>query len=882
MADERFQVVIGAVDEASRILQQVKGEMEGIGIATQTAQRTMSQAFGDMQRAGVTMSAAITAPIVGIATAATKTSIDFESAFAGVRKTVDATEEEFAQLEQGILDMSKELPASANEIAKVGEAAGQLGIATESILTFTRTMIDLGESTNLSADQAATALARFANIVQMPQDQFDRLGSTIVELGNNLATTESEIVEMGLRLAGAGKQVGMTEAEIMALAGALSSVGIEAQMGGSAISRLMVDMQLAVETGNEQLSQFADVSEITAEGFKKAFQEDAVNAILAFIEGLNKAEENGASAIKVLDDMGITEIRLRDALLRLAGASDVAREAVTLGTEAWEENTALSEEAGKRYETTASQIKMMKNQIIEIGITLGETLLPIIKDTFIPLLEKLAGHLSGLIDWFNNLSPIAKDFFLAFGAAAAVGGPVLLMVGSIGKAVESFKVLGKLFSGAGILSPTGLVIAGVAIVAIEVIKHWDEISAFLTKCWEGIKSTATAVWGEIKDFVSHIWDGVEGIFSGAWDKITNTLEKSWNWVKDTANNLWGSIKGIFGKEMEETNKIVEEGTKAQEGAWQSLSNNLVGHSIIPEMCDAINSALGTIDFTGVEANLDSLELKFQETATGVVTSTQEATNSINDFIGVISEIGDVVIGVQFGEKPTAGQIGGIFGGILNLFSGIPSWIGGIVDMIFGWIDQIQTRTKQMIDELAGQFESVFTDFFTAPTLGEAIQNFGQNLHSVVYNMMLDALVQAILASEVMQDALKKLGQAINKYMKDGSLEGLMAAAMEFEAFMSGQVLPIIAEIYPVFQPFAPTSGQTATTQTFGGSIPSYQAGGYVPKTGLALLHAGEYVSPKGASIGNVEINVNTTGGVDGSDLWDEFEREARRRGVVFA
>ena len=107
--------------------------------------------------------------------------------------------------------MSNELPASANEIAKVAEAAGQLGIQTENILSFTRTMIDLGESTNLSAEQAATALARFANITQMPQDEFDKLGSVIVDLGNNLATTEAEIVEMGLRLAGAGGQIGRAE-----------------------------------------------------------------------------------------------------------------------------------------------------------------------------------------------------------------------------------------------------------------------------------------------------------------------------------------------------------------------------------------------------------------------------------------------------------------------------------------------------------------------------------------------------------------------------------------------------------------------------------------------------------------------------------------------
>ncbi len=114
--------------------------------------------------------------------------------------------------------MSKEIPASASAIAEVAEAAGQLGIEVPNILGFTRVMIDLGEATNLSSDEAATSLARLANITGMSQIDFDKLGSTIVALGNNLATTESEIVAMGgLRLAGAGSQIGLTEAQIMSL-----------------------------------------------------------------------------------------------------------------------------------------------------------------------------------------------------------------------------------------------------------------------------------------------------------------------------------------------------------------------------------------------------------------------------------------------------------------------------------------------------------------------------------------------------------------------------------------------------------------------------------------------------------------------------------------
>ena len=327
-----------------------------------------------------------------------QTGLQFESAFAGVEKTVDATDTQLQEFRAGIREMSTEIPQTAADIASVAEAAGQLGIKNDYLLGFTETMSNLGVATNMTATEAATSLARLANITQMPQENFDRLGSTIVALGNNLATTESEITEMGLRLAGAGKQVGMSEAQILGLAGAISSVGIEADAGGSAVSTIMTKMQLAVEEGGESLDQFANVAGMSASEFRQAFQQDAAQALVAFVEGLGTMDERGQSAIGTLSDMEITEIRQRDALLRLAGAGDVLSESLGIATQAWDENNALTNEAEKRYQTLESQIQILKNNVDDFGISIYDSL----RDPIANTVTEAIGYVERLHSAFNT------------------------------------------------------------------------------------------------------------------------------------------------------------------------------------------------------------------------------------------------------------------------------------------------------------------------------------------------------------------------------------------------------------------------------------------------------------------------------------------------
>lgn len=463
---------------------------------------------------------------------ATKAAIDFESSIAGVAKTFPGTEKELKEVTKEIRNMAQEIPATTSEISEVTELAGQLGIKSKDIMTFTRTMIDLGEATNLSAEAGAEMLAKFANVTKMDQSYFTNLGSSIVALGNNFATTEADIASMAMNLGSAGTQVGMTQADILALATALSSVGLEAQGGGTAFSKIMIEMQLAAETGSEKLQEFANVAGMSANEFATAFKEDATGALLSFIDGLSKTGEQGTSAIKVLDDMGITETRLRDALLRSANASDIFSEAIGLSSEAWEENTALTEEAETRYATTESQLKILGNTINDLAISFGELLLPHI--------QKIAENLKEFVQWLNTMDPAIKNTILIIGGIVAAIGPLLIIIGKMATGVSAvikiFTQLAPLFgiikgaiiSFAGFLSlPVAAVVAiGVAIAALVylVIKYWDQIKEFTINLFTSIGQEFNKFGSWINGIVENVKECFTSIFQIIGDTINAVIE----------------------------------------------------------------------------------------------------------------------------------------------------------------------------------------------------------------------------------------------------------------------------------------------------------------------------------------------------------------------
>lgn len=570
---------------------------------------------------GTAMTVGVTAPLLAGSAAVTKAAISWESDFAGVKKTNDEVVDSngnvtysYADLESGLRDLAKQLPSSHSEIAKVAEAAGQLGIKTQNVKSFTKTMIDLGESTNMSAESAATSLARFANITQMSQKDFDKLGSAIVDLGNNYATTESEITEMALRIAGAGKQVGMSQGDILGFATALSSVGVEAEAGGSAISKVMVQMQLAVEKGTgafgeleerannagfsigevsqavvnggkplksmaealgmnssslkkmykeadkskTSLENFASVAGISNEQFSKLFKDDPSKAIMKFIQGLSNAEKQGTSAIKMLDDMDIKEVRLRDSLLRAANASGVFDNAIKTGNKAWKENSALTEEANKRYETTESKLKMLKNEAVDAAIDLGGPFVDALRDG-LKASKPLIKGLGDLAKGFSNLDKEQQQNILKWLGLAAAAGPALKLLGGgitvIGKTKTA---VGKLTGGIVDLAAkaaekkalasfsSGLLLAGESAGKIgpQMATAGTQISKFGTAATNAAGISGIGAFTGALGALSPVLIGVAGVGGtlalgyGAWKLFG---EEAWNSAQRVGQ--WGTDVG---------------------------------------------------------------------------------------------------------------------------------------------------------------------------------------------------------------------------------------------------------------------------------------------------------------------------------------------------
>ncbi|MBF2319473.1 phage tail tape measure protein [Staphylococcus hominis] len=529
-----------------------------------------------MRSVGSTSMLYMTMPAVAGMGTAIKSSIDWEQALAGVAKTTNMSGSELNKMGNEITKMSNTMPFAATEIAGVAEAAGQLGIKKQDITSFTRTMMNLGVATNLTADEAATEFARFANAANMPIKDVDRLGSTVVALGNSTATTEKEIVEMAQRLAGAGAQAGFSSDEIMSVSAAMSSVGIEAEAGGTAMTQIWNKMTKAVAEGGDTLDSFAKTAGVSGKEFAQIWENNPSKALSMFIKGLGETEGGAKGVLKALDDVGIKGIREADTIRRMANNHQVLDKALKTGSEGWKENSALTDEANIRYETMGSKLKMLKNTFINFARTIGDAVAPIV--------SFLADKLTGLFEHLQGTSNATKIAIAAFTLLGVAIPPLIVATGVLAHSIvgisEAMTLLNatkggakffSLFNGGikGVLpkigqlltkipllgsaftlltGPVGIVIGVITALTAGIVYLWktnDSFRNFVINAWNAIKNSAIAVFGFIKPYIINIWDGIKNSSIAIWNALKTAAKVTWNAIKFAVQHPIQALKNII-------------------------------------------------------------------------------------------------------------------------------------------------------------------------------------------------------------------------------------------------------------------------------------------------------------------------------------------------
>lgn len=634
-------------------IQDAKGALESLQSSSGNKLQKISDSFVGVGKA---LTAGLTLPLAAVGGASLKAFSEYDTALIGVRKTTDISGDALKRFSKQIMRLSREMPNSAVEIANLAEVAGQLGIRTDEggkhLINFSKIAAQMGTATNMSSEQAANAMARLANITQMPQTQFHRLGSTIVALGNNLATTESEIADMSLRLAGTGHQIGLTEAQIAGLAAGMSSVGINAEAGGSAFSRVMQKMNTDVLSGGEGLQRFAAVAGKTAEEFAQTWRTNPQEAIVDFVKGLGKEKESGGDVTETLKDLGINSIREIDTLARLAGAGDLLAKSFGIANKAWADGTALQKEADAASESFANQLKKLKNALFEAGTVIGGQLAPHV--------GKLAEDIRKVVQAFNDLDPKVQANIVNFGLFLAKIGPAIYIVGKIigmiskislaisfiSKLTTAFKAAGGAIAGfKAIIALTGGPIAWIiaAIMAlVGVITYlWTTNEGFrnaITGIWEAIKQVFSTAW----EFIQSVWSAAPEFFSGIWEQIISTATPMWEEfvnsmgpLVEAFKNLWNSVVDFFVVLGEQIKPIWEDIKQFFSDTWGIIRG-------IFELALALLAPIVQVGFEVIQTIISTvwelIKIIIQTAWTIITTIISTAINIVADILRTVTAI----------------------------------------------------------------------------------------------------------------------------------------------------------------------------------------------------------------------------------------------------
>lgn len=497
-----------------------------------------------MTSLGKQLSMKVTLPIVAAGTAAVKTAASFESEMAKVSAISGATGDDLDKLSQKAREMGSNSRYSATEIGTAMEYMAMAGWKTEQILSGLDGILNLatasGEDLGTTSDIVTDALTAFGLKAEDASHFADVLAKTSANANTNVSMMGESFKYVG-PLAGS---MGYSIEDVSLALGLMANAGIKSTQAGTTLRTLISNMAkptksmqeamdklgVSLDDGAGNMKTLKQVMEDLRKGFGslKISQADLTRQVAVldqqleagviteeeYEEASNKLAEaafGAEGAMKAEAAASLAGARGLSGLLAIVNASPEDFNA--LETAISNSNGAAKDMADIMGDTAEGKVAVMKNKLYELGIQIGEKL--------IPVLEKVVGWISDLIDWFTSLDDDTQNLIITVGLLAAALGPILTVVGSLISGVGSIiGLIGKVsgaISGAGGLSSvlSGLATGPLAAIILSItaivmwIQNWEEISEVLEFAWEKVCESIKGLLQNLADFWGGIVDEVE-------------------------------------------------------------------------------------------------------------------------------------------------------------------------------------------------------------------------------------------------------------------------------------------------------------------------------------------------------------------------------------
>ncbi len=549
--------------------------------------------------------------VVGIS----KPAIAFESAMADVKKVVDfKTPDGFKKLSGDLLELTRTLPMTGEELAAIAASGGQLGVAEEDIKAFTTTIAKMSVAFDMSAEDSGDAMAKLANVYKIPISEIGKLGDAINELSNSSPAKASDIVSTLGRIGGVAKQFGLTENAAAALANSFISLGKAPEVAGTAINGMLTKLMTADKGGKKFQAALATVG-VSAKQLKADIAKNGEQALISFLKRIQTMPKEMQMGILV-DLFGI---EYADDVAVLAGNTKVLEDSLKTLQETDSKGKpkylgSMEKEFAARAATTENSLKLLKNSITEIAVQVGSQFLPIIN----LVVSKLRPVIYSIANWIGKhqelvavIAQLSVGIGAGIAAALALNGVFggMLALFAAGKNVISgvhigFTVLAKitrlnmslfmqlwrLFSG-GLLNSVKLVtlalkalaVSGFGLVKAAVIAVITTLKTLLLSslslakaAFLGfatiLKTVVVSAFGLLKTAIvavsraflfNPIGLAITAIALGAyliyryWSPIKTFFGQLWNWVSAKFSAAWKSISGLWSQAVTWFNGIWE-------------------------------------------------------------------------------------------------------------------------------------------------------------------------------------------------------------------------------------------------------------------------------------------------------------------------------------